>query len=98
MHSPCQAVGGGGNTKRQFHLPPRPRPCACRFDFSGNGESEGHFKFANYTAEVGDVKAAKDYLEQQEGQKVVGLLGEGRGGRLRGCLSESSYGTPTAPQ
>jgi alpha/beta superfamily hydrolase len=47
-----------------------------RFDFSGNGESEGHFKFANYVGEVEDIRAAKQFLEQQEGQKVVGLLGE----------------------
>lgn len=47
-----------------------------RFDFTGNGESEGTFRFSNYIGEVGDIQAAKQYLEQQEGQTVIGLLGE----------------------
>eukprot|EP00879_Flechtneria_rotunda_P022417 GHRR01023666.1.p1 GENE.GHRR01023666.1~~GHRR01023666.1.p1 ORF type:complete len:174 (-),score=70.46 GHRR01023666.1:4-525(-) len=48
---------------------------SLRFDFQGNGDSEGAFRFANYTGEAADVQAAKQYLEQQESQEVAALLG-----------------------
>lgn len=49
---------------------------SLRFDFNGNGDSEGTFRLAGYLAEVADIAAAKEYLEQEEGQQVVGLLGK----------------------
>lgn len=43
--------------------------------FAGNADSEGVFRFANYWGEVDEMHAAKQHLEQQEGQRVVALLG-----------------------
>eukprot|EP00879_Flechtneria_rotunda_P006261 GHRR01006580.1.p1 GENE.GHRR01006580.1~~GHRR01006580.1.p1 ORF type:complete len:331 (+),score=107.37 GHRR01006580.1:101-1093(+) len=55
---------------------------SLRFDFQGNGDSEGAFRFANYTGEAADVQAAKQYLEQQESQEVAALLGHSKGGSV----------------
>lgn len=64
----------------------------CRFDFTGNGDSEGHFKFANYIGEVGDIQAAKSFLEQQEGQRVIALLGtRGKGEGQRWDREDKPY-------
>lgn len=77
---------GYASFKNGFHLPALAAALAdagynsLRFDFTGNGDSEGHFKFANYIGEVGDIQAAKSFLEQQEGQRVIGLLGHSKGG------------------
>jgi hypothetical protein len=43
---------------------------------AGNGDSEGTFRFANYWGEVAEINAAKQHLQQHEGQTVIGLLGE----------------------
>lgn len=48
---------------------------SLRFDFSGNGNSEGTFRLSGYQAEAAEIHAAKQYLEQQEGQQVIALLG-----------------------
>jgi hypothetical protein len=45
---------------------------------AGNGDSEGTFRFANYWGEVAEMHAAKQHLQQHEGQTVIGLLGECR--------------------
>uniref|UniRef100_A0A383VEN7 Serine aminopeptidase S33 domain-containing protein n=1 Tax=Tetradesmus obliquus TaxID=3088 RepID=A0A383VEN7_TETOB len=61
-----------------------------RFDFSGNGDSEGTFRFANYWGEVAEIHAAKQHLQQHEGQAVIGLLGHSKaGGEV--VLYASSY-------
>ncbi|WIA12355.1 hypothetical protein OEZ85_012405 [Tetradesmus obliquus] len=61
-----------------------------RFDFSGNGDSEGAFRFANYWGEVAEIHAAKQHLQQHEGQAVIGLLGHSKaGGEV--VLYASSY-------
>jgi hypothetical protein len=43
---------------------------------TGNGDSEGTFRFANYWGEMREMHAAKQHLQQHEGQTVIGLLGE----------------------
>jgi hypothetical protein len=43
---------------------------------AGNGESEGTFRFANYWGEMHEMHAAKQHLQQHEGQTVIALLGE----------------------
>jgi len=52
---------------------------AVRFDFRGNGDSEGHFSFANYMKEVEDVRAVAEHLRGR-GMEVTGLLGHSKGG------------------
>ncbi|CAD7695713.1 unnamed protein product [Ostreobium quekettii] len=56
--------------------------CSLRFDFSGNGESQGVFEFGNYAKEVGEVRAAVEYVRGQLGKKVVGLAGHSKGGNV----------------
>lgn len=51
----------------------------------GNGDSEGTFRFANYWGEVAEIHAAKQHLQQHEGQAVIGLLGKGRGLQCKPC-------------
>jgi len=52
---------------------------SIRFDFGGNGESEGPFKFANYSDEIGEMEAAAEFL-RDKGQEVFGVLGHSKGG------------------
>eukprot|EP00878_Enallax_costatus_P020286 GHUV01021437.1.p1 GENE.GHUV01021437.1~~GHUV01021437.1.p1 ORF type:complete len:188 (+),score=17.09 GHUV01021437.1:104-667(+) len=68
--------------KNGFHFPALADALAntgfnsIRFDFRGNCDSEGTFRLAGYLDEVEDIAAAKQYLEQQQGQQVIALLGK----------------------
>eukprot|EP00803_Ostreobium_quekettii_P000717 evm.model.scf_4145.1 EVM.evm.TU.scf_4145.1 scf_4145:4128-8431(-) len=55
---------------------------SLRFDFSGNGESEGRFEFGNYWKEVGDVRAAVEWLRDGVEKRVVGLVGHSKAGNV----------------
>lgn len=76
---------GYGSNKDGFHLRRIAQTLAgggvgsLRFDFSGNGESSGSFRFANYAAEVDEMKAAADYLSDT-GSNLIGILGHSKAG------------------
>jgi len=58
-------------------------------------------RFANYQEEVDDIVAAKHYLEQERGLKVVALAGElrarGGGGGARGAAARAQARLLHAP-
>ena len=54
---------------------------ALRFDFAGSGESGGKFEEIAYSGEVEDLKAAFDFLNEQNAGRI-GILGSSMGGTV----------------
>lgn len=60
-----------------------------RFAFRGNGDSEGDFKDQTVEGEIGDGRAAIEFLQQQPGvgPSRIGVVGMSFGGLIAACTA-----------
>ncbi|MEW5300608.1 MAG: hypothetical protein WDW38_009167 [Sanguina aurantia] len=76
---------GFASHKDGFHFPElavafgHRKVSTLRFDFAGNGESSGVFGYAGYVSEVGDIRAAVEFVRKKLGKKVLAIVGHGKG-------------------
>lgn len=76
-----------------------------RFDFTGLGESDGDFEETNFSANIADLKAAADFLEDQYNSPTL-LIGHSLGGaaaifataQIPSVRAVATLGAPSSPE